>query len=151
VALRATDPRHRPKLAALIYPAVEHDLSRYESTQLFDAPLNREIVHRDIRRYAPREDDHRDPRLAAMTAPDLSEMPPTYIATAGMDILRDQGEAFGERLLEVWGRGRRAAVLEPAPRLLRLLRRPQGSDRHRRDRRRHREAHLSGGPKVSRR
>ncbi len=27
-------------------------------------------------------------------------MPPTYIATAGMDVLRDQGEAFGERLRE---------------------------------------------------
>jgi acetyl esterase len=100
VALRATEPRHRPKLAALIYPSVDHDLSGYESADLFDAPLNREIVHRDIRRYAPREADHRDPRLAAMAAPDLSAMPPTYIATAGMDILRDQGEAFGERLLE---------------------------------------------------
>jgi acetyl esterase len=99
VALRATDRGHRPKLAALIYPAVDHDLDRYESSHLFDAPLNREIVRRDIRRYAPREADHRDPRLAAMAAPDLSAMPPTYIATAGMDILRDQGEAFGERLL----------------------------------------------------
>ena len=100
VALHVTDPRHRPKLAALIYPSVDHDLRRYESADLFDAPLNREIVHRDIRRYAPRETDHRDPRLAAMAAPDLSAMPPTYIATAGMDLLRDQGEAFGDRLLE---------------------------------------------------
>lgn len=99
VALRAADRAHRPKLAALIYPAVDHDLSRYESAHLFDAPLNRGIVSRDIRRYAPREADHRDPRIAAMAALDLSAMPPTYIATAGMDILRDQGEAFGERLL----------------------------------------------------
>jgi len=94
----ATDACHRPKLAALIYPAVDHDLGRYRSAHLFDAPLNREIVHRDIRRYAPREADHRDPRVAVMAASDLSEMPPTYIATAGMDALRDQGEAFGERL-----------------------------------------------------
>jgi acetyl esterase len=34
-----------------------------------------------------------------MAASDLSGMPPTYIATAGIDVLRDQGEAFGERLL----------------------------------------------------
>lgn len=96
----ATDARHRPTLAALIYPVVDHDLDRYESAHMFDAPLNREIVDRDMRRYAPRAADHRDPRFMAMAASDLSKMPPTYIATAGMDVLRDQGEAFGERLLE---------------------------------------------------
>jgi acetyl esterase len=96
----ATDARHRPKLAALIYPVVDSDLDRYESAHLFDAPLSREIVDRDMRRYAPRAADHRDPRFMAMAAPDLSKMPPTYIATAGMDVLRDQGEAFGERLPE---------------------------------------------------
>ena len=101
VALRlATDLRHRPKLAGLIYPAVDSDLDRYESARLFDAPLTREIVNRDIRRYAPQEADHRDQRLMVVSASDLSKMPPTYIATAGMDVLRDQGEAFGERLLE---------------------------------------------------
>lgn len=96
----ASDPRHRPKLAALIYPVVDDDLDRYESAHLFHAPLNREIVHRDMRRYAPRDADRRDRRFAVMAATDVSGMPPTYVATAGMDVLRDQGEAFGERLLE---------------------------------------------------
>ena len=91
---------NRPKLAALIYPVVDHDLDRYESAHLFDSPLSREIVHRDVRRYATREIDRRDPRFSVMAASDLSAMPTTYIATAGMDVLRDQGEAFGERLLE---------------------------------------------------
>jgi acetyl esterase len=100
-ALRlATDPRHRPKLVALIYPVVDHDLDRYKSAHLFSAPLSRAIVHRDMRRYAPRDADRHDQRFSAMAASDLSEMSPTYIATAGMDVLRDQGEAFGERLLE---------------------------------------------------
>jgi acetyl esterase len=57
-------------------------------------------VHRDTRRYAPADADRRDPRFSVMAAPDLSKMPATYIATAGMDVLRDQGEAFGERLRE---------------------------------------------------
>jgi acetyl esterase len=96
----ASDPRHRPKLAALIYPVVDHDLDRYGSAHLFDAPLSREIVQRDMRRYAPRDADRRDRRFAVMAAADVSGMPPTYIATAGMDVLRDQGETFGERLLE---------------------------------------------------
>jgi acetyl esterase len=94
----AADPDHRPKLMALIYPAVDHDLDRYESAHLFDAPLSPEIVQRDMRRYAPRDSDRHGPRFGVMAASDLSAMPPTYIATAGMDVLRDQGEAFGERL-----------------------------------------------------
>lgn len=98
--LLGAERSNRPKLVALIYPAVDHDLDRYESAHLFDAPLSREIVHRDVRRYATREVDRRDPRFSVMAASDVSEMPTTYIATAGMDVLRDQGEAFGGRLLE---------------------------------------------------
>jgi len=94
------DPTYRPRLAALIYPVVDGDLDRYESTHLFHAPLDRAIVHRDMRRYAPDDADRLDPRFAVMAASDLSAMPPAYIATAGMDVLRDQGEAFGERLRE---------------------------------------------------
>jgi acetyl esterase len=94
------DPIYRPKLAALIYPAVDHHLDRYASAHLFDAPLSRAIVDRDMRRYAPAHGDRHDPRFVVMAAPDVSEMPATYIATAGMDLLRDQAEAFGERLLE---------------------------------------------------
>lgn len=98
--LLGAERSNRPKLAALIYPAVDHDLDRYESAHLFDSPLSREIVHRDVRRYATREVDRRDPRFSVMAASDVSGMPTTYIATAGMDVLRDQGEAFGERLHE---------------------------------------------------
>ena len=98
--LLGADPTYRPKLAALIYPVVDGDLDRYESTHLFHAPLDRAIVHRDMRRYALDHADRLDPRFAVMAASDLSAMPPAYIATAGMDVLRDQGEAFGERLRE---------------------------------------------------
>ena len=95
------DRSHRPKSAILIYPVVDGDLDRYGSAHLFRAPLTREIVNRDMRRYAPAAEDRRDPRFAVMAASDLSQMPPTYIATAGMDVLRDQGEAFAERLRDV--------------------------------------------------
>jgi len=98
--LLGSERAYRPRLAALIYPAVDADLDRYESTHLFKAPLSREILERDMRRYAPAELDRRDPRFSVMAASDVSAMPPTYIASAGMDVLRDQGEALGERLAD---------------------------------------------------
>ncbi|WP_082468890.1 alpha/beta hydrolase fold domain-containing protein [Sciscionella sediminilitoris] len=41
-----------------------------------------------------------DIRFAPALADDLSGMPPTYIATAGFDPLRDDGEAFAAKLAE---------------------------------------------------
>jgi acetyl esterase len=93
-----TEPAYRPKLAILAYPVVDSELDRYASTRLFEAPLSRAIVRRDIRRYAPDPATHQDQRCFVMAAADLSAMPPTIIATAGVDVLRDQGEAFSERL-----------------------------------------------------
>ncbi len=50
--------------------------------------------------YAPDPRDRHDPRLSVLYAEDLDRMPPTYVATAGMDPIRDQGEAFADRLRE---------------------------------------------------
>jgi acetyl esterase len=50
--------------------------------------------------YLPPEVDRSDPRVALLTATDLSGLPPAYIATAGFDPLRDEGEAFARRLRE---------------------------------------------------
>jgi acetyl esterase len=51
-------------------------------------------------RYLPQGTDRSDPRVSVLRAPDLSGLPPTYIATAGFDPLRDEGEEFAERLRE---------------------------------------------------
>jgi acetyl esterase len=49
-------------------------------------------------RYAPDVEARRDPRLAPLRAASLSGAPPAVVLTAEHDVLRDEGEAYVERL-----------------------------------------------------
>jgi acetyl esterase len=57
--------------------------------------------------YCPDVERRTDPKASPLLADDLSGFPATYLVTAGFDPLRDEGEAFGERLREA---GVRVAV-----------------------------------------
>ena len=48
--------------------------------------------------YLPEGVPNNDQRGAIVRADDLSAMPPVYLATAGFDPLRDEGEELAERL-----------------------------------------------------
>jgi len=50
--------------------------------------------------YMPPGVDREDPRVALLNATDLSGLPPAYVAVAGFDPLRDEGEAYARRLRE---------------------------------------------------
>ncbi|WP_329788218.1 alpha/beta hydrolase [Lentzea sp. DG1S-22] len=83
----------------LLYPGVDASVRR-RSREIFGDGffLTDEKMDWFLDQYAPGGEDRHDPRLSIMLAEDLSKMPPTYIATAGYDPLRDEGEAFAERL-----------------------------------------------------
>lgn len=100
VCLGLTDDEVTPAFAWLIYPLVDADLASYESHHLFaKGPLlSADALADMLDHYAPRGVDRRDPRLSVIHSDRIAHMPPTYVATAGMDSLRDQGERFGDVL-----------------------------------------------------
>jgi acetyl esterase len=49
-------------------------------------------------RYLPSGVDRNDPRVSVLRAEDAGNLPPAYVATAGFDPLRDEGEAFALRM-----------------------------------------------------
>jgi acetyl esterase len=100
VCLQARDGNMPPPaMQLLIYPVT--DCSR----ELPSRHMFREgflLTRRDMDyfedRYLPPGTDRDDPRVTVLQAADLSNLPPAYIATAGFDPLRDEGEAYAERL-----------------------------------------------------
>lgn len=95
--------RGGPPLAAqlLVYPVTDHS---------FDTPSYREngqdyFLTTDMMvwfwdHYLRSEEDGDDPLASPLRAPDLSGLPPAVVVTAEYDPLRDEGEAFAQRLEE---------------------------------------------------
>jgi acetyl esterase len=98
-ALRSGGPR--PAFQLLFYPATDL-VNRYPSRDLFAEGffLTDEDIEWFDGHYCPDRARRTDPLASPLLAEDLGGMPPTYLATAGFDPLRDEGEAYGQRLRE---------------------------------------------------
>ncbi len=91
----------KPAMQALIYPvtdAVGGQKSRDTFAKGF--LLARADMDWFERHYLPPGADRTDPRVSMLRAADLSGLPPAYVATAGFDPLRDEGEAYAARMQE---------------------------------------------------
>lgn len=102
VCLHLDPNESKPAFAWLIYPLVDADVDRYPSAQHFaKGPLlSRQAIRDMIGHYAPSPRAQLDPRVSVIESHALERLPRTYVATAGMDILRDQGERFGDMARE---------------------------------------------------
>lgn len=95
--------RPSPAMQLLIYPVTETAGSaRSRQTFAEGFLLTRGDMDWFEEHYLPPGVDRDDPRVALLEADDLSRLPPAYIATAGFDPLRDEGEEFA-RLLRAAG------------------------------------------------
>jgi acetyl esterase/lipase len=88
-------------LQILVEPVTDSDTE----TASYRDPDNQLIVTREsmlwfFERYAPDPATRRDPRLAPLRAESLAGAPPAVVLTAEHDVLRDEGEAYAERLRE---------------------------------------------------
>jgi acetyl esterase len=60
--------------------------------------VDRDTLEHDLKHYLSAHTDRADPRISPLRAPDVRGLPPTAIHTAEFDPLRDEGQAYAERL-----------------------------------------------------
>jgi acetyl esterase len=105
VAAMARD-RNGPELKAqvLYYPVttfLEDDLlpsrSYYDSGYYL---LSRQIMYLARERYTPEKSMWSSPYTSPLYAENLTNLPPTFIITSEFDPVRDEGEAYAQRLYE---------------------------------------------------
>ena len=100
VCLSTADDAITPSAAWLLYPIADGDLTAWPSGRTFaEGPLLSLACADDMLSQYVTDAERAHPRVTLLDSDRLDAMPPTYVATAGMDLLRDQGEAFAERLL----------------------------------------------------
>jgi len=89
----------------LLYPATTHDHDT-PSGRLFAQGffLTAEFMEFVGRCYLTTREDAEDPRFHLMRAEVPDDVAPAYVATAGFDPLRDEGEAYAHKLEEAGGK-----------------------------------------------
>jgi acetyl esterase len=102
MALRARD-NAGPQLAGqiLIYPVTDADFTRDSYLE----PENQSFLTTEFMdwfwgHYIPAPEDRLHPEASPLRAESLAGLPPALVITAEHDVLRDEGEAYAERLHE---------------------------------------------------
>jgi acetyl esterase len=100
VSLRAKQlGRPLPVFQLLVYPVTDHDFERPSYVENAEGYLLTRVGMRWFwDEYVSNATEMDRPDASVLRASDLSGLPPTLIITAEFDPLRDEGEAFGERL-----------------------------------------------------
>jgi acetyl esterase len=94
--------RQSPPIAyqVLIYPNTDATMSSASWRELGNKEyvLTTQGTTENYARYIPEGVDREQPYISPLKSSDLSNLPPAFILTAEFDPLRDEGEAYAERL-----------------------------------------------------
>lgn len=84
----------------LIYPSTDATMSSAAWQEFGDKGyvLTTQGMKENYDRYIPQGSDRQQPYISPLKANNLSNLPPAFILTAEFDPLRDEGEAYAERL-----------------------------------------------------
>jgi acetyl esterase len=97
-----SDGLSAPARQLLIYPSTDNR-GGYESQEHFEDGyfLTGPMLHWFSSSYLDgRQDLNSDPRVSPILFDDLHSLPPAFVITAGFDPLRDEGEAYAQRLAD---------------------------------------------------
>jgi acetyl esterase len=100
-ALALRDDARRPAFQLLLYPAT--DLTRaLPSHEMFGNTffLSRAAGDWYLGHYLEDGIDPKDPKASPLFTPDVSRLPATLVVVAGFDPLRDEGDAYADRMRE---------------------------------------------------
>lgn len=99
--LRNAKASTQPVMQVLLYPATDFEANTASLHENKNGPgLTASSLNWFANHYLPNDADRLDWRASPLRTPDLSGLPPTYLATCGFDPLRDEGEDYGKRLNE---------------------------------------------------
>jgi acetyl esterase len=92
----------QPAFQFLIYPPTDFTRSAASHGLFADQGLvlTRDTMDWFTSSYLPKSDLVRDPRASCLFAHDLTGLPPALVITAGFDPLRDEGQAYADRMRE---------------------------------------------------
>ncbi|MGR3276172.1 alpha/beta hydrolase [Acaryochloris marina NIES-2412] len=83
----------------LLYPALDGTLNHPSMDQYADAPvLTKPAMEFFVNQYTHSPADIQSSYFSPLLAEDLSQIPPALVITAAYDPLRDEGQAYGQRL-----------------------------------------------------
>lgn len=89
-----------PRIAAqvLLYPSTDGDIDSVFMHRFVPPSLTREEIAWYFDQYIPDRVQRKDPRFAPLHADDLAHLPPAFVGTVENDLLREEGELYGQRL-----------------------------------------------------
>lgn len=99
VARHVREDARRPALQVLIYPAMDATFSSASHRALASGwLLTRANMDWYLHHYTQGKVDPKHPDLSPLHAPDVNGVAPAIVVTAGLDPLRDEGEAYANKL-----------------------------------------------------